>query len=615
VPFDAGAVQGRLELDAAKFLATMKDVEKRLGSVEAEVKKADAGFAGFAGTLGKMVVSLLAVVGAYVSFSTAAHAITSTLSEASDEAARFETTIQRLGVTLATTGGGDAAAAVEGLKEFASEMQEATGASDGLVLQIAQQLTLYGVQRADLEANTEAVLNYANAFGVDATLAARQFGQSLDGTAGRLAETLPGIRALTEEQLRAGDAFKIAGDRLSGFSENFLKTTAGIRQQFQNTTDELQKNLGAVVNPFFDAFTKLGTEGLQVLGQLLVENVGPLTEGFKSLSLAALSFVETLVNNLPSIGGFIVESFIEIEQLIDAWNSGLALTTLGLKGIQILALSIADLLPGVDLGAQIAAATAEFDILDAKVTALVEVQKQTNAEAVKTRDKFKEMSTEVASRLAPALERARATIAAVDVNAVKAKLSFEGLGGAARRGVESIAKGAEEAYNLQAALAASFAEADKLAGATGEVADNLGGAADGASGGGGGGGGGGLGTGGIHSAGSRSLGLGSAEESLQTLRTESGLLQQAVAGGAYQFQIQGQKNIVENVAAIAQAQVNRAFADYTAEIVRELNGAGIYDETQRSSTIKSRLDEAQRLGILPPRNAVNQIAPALTRRV
>ena len=71
-------------------------------------------------------------------------------------------------------------------------------------------------------------------------------------------------------------------------------------------------------------------------------------------------------------------------------------------------------------------------------------------------------------------------------------------------------------------------------------------------------------------------------------------------GGLFSRQARKSQNIVATqLTELLSGLIKKQFADFTSEIVSELNRAGVFDPVERERLISQRLDEAVRLGILP----------------
>ena len=593
--FDAGTVKGTVELDAAQFLASLDRIEQELGEVARSTGTAEKSLGGFSGTLVTLDSALNLAGRAFRVVQSAVGSLVGELASASAEAAEAQQVVQRLVVTLGVTGASNIEGTTAALREFAAAIQNTTAYSDDLVLSVTQTLAQLGVQTVDLEDATKAVLDFAAAMGINAEDAAVQFGRTLSGQAGRLAMLLPALKDLTEEQLQNGEAFRIAAERVGGFSEQLSGTTIGITQRLTNQFGELHEAIGAQLNPVLD---QLRLQLLEVVmkAREIVESNGPalrnffvdgaqaalqfgasLAEGFAFATDAVGEFLRYVNLTLPAIVGTIAEMNLQLREAILAFAEAVDFGEPD-EALLNARKNAAEARAEVDrLASAFAVSAAEADKA-ASVTKRI-------ADAARGAD-------DKARELAGGLEKARTAAAGTEPILTSAASAVR---------VTSVwADTAAKAIAAATAQAAKFREEmEGAAEATEEVAEAAGAGAAGAAAGGGGGG-----EGGRLSGGAAGLRLGSVFESLESLTiAQRGV--QAAAFSPWRFVREGAKYVADRVAAIANAQLDRAFADFSAEILRELGSAGIYDEGQRARILDQRISEAQRLGILPNVRQVN----------
>jgi hypothetical protein len=150
-----------------------------------------------------------------------------------------------------------------------------------------------------------------------------QLGKTLDGTAGRLAETLPDLRRFSEEQLRAGAALDYVKARFKGTAEAQTNTFQGALQQTQNSYQNVIEKMGEFITKnetvihglkaatsFFDRLAS--DNGLQSMVAAIAGGVAGLAAfagGFaawivvvKAATFAAAQFGITMTAALGPIG-------------------------------------------------------------------------------------------------------------------------------------------------------------------------------------------------------------------------------------------------------------------------------------------------------------------------
>lgn len=100
-----------------------------------------------------------------------------------------------------------------------------------------------------------AAADLSAAMDIDLGTAVEQLGRSLDGTAGRLNETVPALRGVSEEALKAGAAIDVVGEAFAGAAANKIKTFEGALQQAGNAFGNFKAAMGDAItqNPVFIA--------------------------------------------------------------------------------------------------------------------------------------------------------------------------------------------------------------------------------------------------------------------------------------------------------------------------------------------------------------------------
>jgi len=90
---------------------------------------------------------------------------------------------------------------------------------------------------------------------------------------------------------------------------------------------------------------------------------------------------------------------------------------------------------------------------------------------------------------------------------------------------------------------------------------------------------------------------------VQQAQSAQSTLGRISSGGKYagfgNSQVNAARAFADAVTKEAQAAVDRAIAEYTGTIIQELNAAGILDQAERTRIVQQRIQEAQRLGVIP----------------
>jgi hypothetical protein len=642
--FRAGAVRGNLELDVAKFVDALKRATGKVREIDKESKKAEQsseklgrGFASSALKVGALVGALVTAVAGFKAFN-------AIVVEGSKAAAVYETSVRALQVSLALASETDVPRLTKDLEEFAAALQATTTFSDTDVLQVAQTLSILGVSGERLKLATKATLDYSAATGRDAVNSARQFGKTLGGVLGELAEAFPQLKQLSREALINGEAFDFAAKVMGGFAENVAVTTSGALAQLRNQFTDLTKEVGFDVNKVLGAVARLLTESLRSLTTVLRE-----TDKFEKSLDRALSTISSAISKTVLGLLSIRAPIIEMRGAFETVKLGVGATLETIRaladGIVAAIFRAADALARALASGFAAIGLEDFaaqarEIGEGFAEAAVQLE-QESARARKTVEDLADEARQVAKNTDAAAARARAMVDEFE----RGEGPLGGLNDLAGTLRDKMAEAVDEASKLPATLAdagpsleeriaqldkilgierdekgniqAIVAEVQKATAATQELgaaaasagqqfanaaaqASQLGGAAGAfpgftptARGG--------------FARGAR-VGLDFTDPFKAVAEA-----QRAIAGfgqvsrgpkraGLANFVLSTSKTFADAVTAQAESVLGAAFADFTSQIINELNRRGVFDPTERARIVSERIAEAERLGLLPARN-------------
>ncbi len=178
------------------------------------------------------------------------------------------------------------------LQAFAADIEKTTTVGDEAVL---QQLSFAQAMGATVDQSKEfvrAAIQLSAATGKDLDSSMLQISKTLSGLKGELGESVPAVRALTEEQLKAGEAAKVILREFKGFEEAAASTFQGRLIQLGNSFGSLTEKIGDIVLK---------------------------TPAFTNAFLLLRKGIDALVNNfnVDAISGFIqktINSYISFQQ-------------------------------------------------------------------------------------------------------------------------------------------------------------------------------------------------------------------------------------------------------------------------------------------------------------
>jgi hypothetical protein len=234
-----------------------------------------------------------------------------------DAASVQEDAVNSLNTALRTSGEYSKAASLD-MQSFASEIQNTTTFGDELVLSQLSLAKAFGATNDQAKDVVKAATELAAATGKSLDEATRQVSKTLGGFAGELGEVNPAIKALTAEQLKAGEAAKILIQQYSGTAASKLQTFSGVVESTGNVFGDLLEAIGALItkNP---AVIK-AVEAMKDLFSALIESVEDNEEAFSSfVTMLAEGFTEVvrwLAQVLPKVVGYMA-AFAKVLTKID----------------------------------------------------------------------------------------------------------------------------------------------------------------------------------------------------------------------------------------------------------------------------------------------------------
>ena len=225
------------------------------------------------------------------------------------------------------------------LQKWAEELEGASGKSAELIKQLTAQNIQLGLSATQAQAMTQAAMGLAAATGKDLPEANALLVASLSGHAMMLEKLVPGVRGLTEAQLKHGAAIDLVGAKYTSFINSNLATTDGalkrIKQSFENTF----KDLGTKLLEGLDLPGNFGVinEALEKFGHA-IEHAGPEIQAFGTKVMAkAVEGIEFLAEHVDVVIKAFELLFTVIEKGAQVFNMLATLIDMAVIGIQQIA--------------------------------------------------------------------------------------------------------------------------------------------------------------------------------------------------------------------------------------------------------------------------------------
>lgn len=211
--------------------------------------------AGFAGKLKSLAASGGGVATAITAAIAAAKAFIGVLKEGS-EAYKVQEKAEGALQAAAANNPYLSSESVQRLKDYASELQNVTNFGDEGTIDVMAQLAASGRSEAEIMKLIGAASDYAAAKHISLEAAVGNLNKSYGGLAGELGELFPEVKALSEEQLKNGEAVDIIAKKYKGFAKNAADSSI----QAKNTFGDFMESVGRISKPFFDGLSAMSKD-------------------------------------------------------------------------------------------------------------------------------------------------------------------------------------------------------------------------------------------------------------------------------------------------------------------------------------------------------------------
>lgn len=133
---------------------------------------------------------------------------------------------------------------VTNLKNYAAQLQELTTYGDEQLLPMMAELAASGRTEEQIMQVMGAAVDVAASGTMSLDAAVSALNKTYSGTAGTLGKTNAQIKALTEDELKNGDAVKIMAEQYKGMAEETTKAT-GSTEQLKNAWGDFKEHIGS----------------------------------------------------------------------------------------------------------------------------------------------------------------------------------------------------------------------------------------------------------------------------------------------------------------------------------------------------------------------------------
>lgn len=227
----------------------------------------------------------------------------------------------------------------ERLMRQAAELQSRTIYGDEVIIEQQAFLAALGLTEQQIGSTINAAIQLSAALGIDLNSAVRNLAKTYSGLAGELGESIPALRNLTAEEMKAGGAIAYVNDNYKGFAEIAAQTGMGPLQQLKNTLGDLAEQFGTILVPIIQKFAARLKEIAERFQQL-----SPRTREI----ITTVAAVAAATGPLLVVGGKLITGLKTVIALLPAL--GAALTTLAanpigatVTGLSAIALALASI--------------------------------------------------------------------------------------------------------------------------------------------------------------------------------------------------------------------------------------------------------------------------------
>lgn len=272
---ETGAEKGLKSL-SNKVKKTGKDIKKSFGETSKDFKKVETAskslstvfnevggeVSGFAGRMGSVAASGGIYAAAAVGVVEATKAIHRALT-ACNEAFKVQEKAERALAEAAKNNPYFTDEMVDGLKNFASQLQETSNIGDEYSISLMANLVAAGRTQQEIQDIMQVAADMEAAGIMSMESAVTNLSKSYSGLAGELGELMDDVRNLSVEQLKNGEAVEVLGEKYKGMA----LSTVDYATQAKNAFGDFTEQVGAIVNPFFDSMNQKMTEFWQELAE------------------------------------------------------------------------------------------------------------------------------------------------------------------------------------------------------------------------------------------------------------------------------------------------------------------------------------------------------------
>ena len=135
----------------------------------------------------------------------------------------------------------------------AGALQQSSVFGDEAIIQQQAYMASIGMSEKQIKDYMPVILDLASATGMSLESAVKNASKTLSGMTGELGESVPALRELTAEELKAGKGMDVMRDMFKGMAETESKTLQGSLTQTSNAIGDMGEAFGDLIAPIVSA--------------------------------------------------------------------------------------------------------------------------------------------------------------------------------------------------------------------------------------------------------------------------------------------------------------------------------------------------------------------------
>lgn len=339
----------KITLGNEKTAKELENIKDELKDLQKEAKKTSDGVSGFSASFAKFsVIALAATKGIEI--------LINSISGITSEFTQSEDAVKKLSQALEIAGNKSIKVAIDQFSELADKIESFGVASREQILNLAKIGTAAGQTTAQTQKLVQVAADLSVARDIPLETAFRSLSATLKGSSGQLANFIPELANLTEEQNKAGMAIDYVSLQLGGFASKNLETYAGSIAVLKSRFSDVIEEIGHIVVDIIglDSQVKKSTSSFETISKSLAQN----RESIVAFGKAVLDVFGYIADAVANTAISMVGAFGIIEQGVGKLVTGFGWLNVGFEKVTGLTTGLGESL--VQTGKEMSAAGSSY---------------------------------------------------------------------------------------------------------------------------------------------------------------------------------------------------------------------------------------------------------------